>query len=310
MAIVTKTIRLLSKPADFNIGFKVFVDFRGLLSKSDYRSPLFSVLPVKLRLSTLNAEQLADPFLCVKDNCLYCFYEEKSRINPGKIRVIKYSTDGSVTYYDCDLGINSHTSFPFLYQAKSGNYMIPETATINEVALYKVVNFPQKWEKQSILLRGNFVDSHMFFYNNIYYLFTTEKISLPDSKQFDYQLMLFTSSELTSGFVSHPMNPIVKGRKFSRSGGGIIQENGNVYRVAQDCHDKYGRELNIFKINLLSLSEYKEELVAENWVSRTFGYPCGGHHLNTCEWNNQIYCAVDFNIKDSYFQRFINAILQ
>jgi hypothetical protein len=310
MTVATKIIRLLSQPIDFNIGFRIFVGFRGLFSKSVYRPAFLSVLPAKLRLTSRHAEQLADPFLCVHNDCLYCFYEEKSRTYPGKIRVVKYSTGGNATYYNCDLGINSHVSFPFVYHTEAHVYLIPETASINEVALFKAINFPVKWEKYCVLLRGNFVDSHIFFHKNIYYLFATEKISSPGSKQYDYQLMLFTSSELASGYASHPKNPIVRGKKYSRSGGSIIRENGCIYRVSQDCLDKYGREINLFKINTLSTSEYDEEMISENWVSTVLGYPHGGHHLSICEWNNQIYFAVDFNIKDSYFQRFVKPLLK
>jgi hypothetical protein len=117
---------------------------------------------------------------------------------------------------------------------------------------WKTTEIPEKWKKKSVLVSGTYVDSHILFFEDTYYLFTTRKIKLESGsiEQYDYELCLFFSDSLNTTFEPHPKNPIRTGRKYARSGGPIVLKNGKIYRIAQDCTNIYGRELHFFQINV------------------------------------------------------------
>jgi hypothetical protein len=188
--------------------------------------------------------------------------------------------------------------------------MIPETSSSQEIAIYESILFPIKWRKKKVLLSGNYVDSYVFKFQNTFYLFTTKKVKANSGKYFDYEFCIYFSDSLFGEYFPHPKNPISNSKKYSRSGGSILHFNDNLFRIAQDCKDRYGRDLHFFKINNLSKTDYHEELFLEDWVLNTFSNMDGGHHLSTCIWNNNQYIAVDFNYKDSYFQRFVNLLFK
>ncbi|MFM7154576.1 MAG: hypothetical protein ACKOZV_10675, partial [Bacteroidota bacterium] len=77
-------------------------------------------------------ELMADPFVFVKDDTIYCFYEAKNRIEPGKIRVLSIRPDKKCHVSDCELGLDCHVSYPFIFFAEQENqcYMIPETGAL------------------------------------------------------------------------------------------------------------------------------------------------------------------------------------
>jgi hypothetical protein len=308
---IKRVVRFLCNPTTTNIGIRIFITPQSVLSLSSPYTERFSLLPASFRTSPNQPEQIADPFIYLTNEGLYCFYEEKTSKSHGRIRVLIMFDDSSIEIRDCDLGLENHVSFPFIYQENKQEdriFMIPETASIREVALYRPVNFPVKWEKVQVLLRGNYVDSHLLKKDNHYYLFTTEKIDRSTSQGYSYQLNIYISDNLKGEYRPHPLNPITTGRKYSRSGGSILEENSQFYRISQDCFDSYGKEINIFKIIKLTPTEYEENLQTYNWIINKFGHNLGGHHIHTATRDNFKYFAVDFNFKDSYIQRFIKLL--
>ena len=183
--IIKSLFKILTGPRGFNFGFIIYEYFSPLFSSIIKKEKLIAIFPSSIRLNKFKEEQLADPFLLATEDSLYCFYEEKSRINPGKIRVITHSKSGNTSNNYCEFNNNSHMSFPFVFREQDFYYIIPESVALQEVAIYKPVKFPVEWEKYKILLKGNFVDSHILLHNDIYFLFSTEKIEASDKKEFE-----------------------------------------------------------------------------------------------------------------------------
>lgn len=310
--MLDKIKRVLTNASGETIGFSIYSVEGEFPNLSSINKKIVDIRPDGFRLTNRNPIQIADPFVIVVNGDKYCFFETKSPGKPGEICVLKFNDSGHFTVYSCDLQIASHVSFPFLFKDKLSDkiYLIPETAAEREVAIYESVVFPTIWHKKKVLLTGNYVDSHVFEYGHVYYLFTTEKIATEKPNYFNYQLQLYTSNQLLGNYFPHPRNPISIGRKFARSAGGIIVSGNTMFRVAQDCAHSYGRELMVMKILRLTPQEYEEELVVERWINRTFSHVTGGHHVSQAISGEQHYLAVDFNYADSYFQRFINPFLK
>jgi hypothetical protein len=313
--IITKIINIIifiSKQRETNFGIRVY-KYSGLLPL--YLKPLeviYNRKPAAIRYRVAAFELFADPFIISFDSNLFCFYEVKTRKDVGKIMVAKINQDHSYYTKVCNLGVNEHVSFPFVFKhhVDASIYMIPETAAKNEVAIYEPTDFPTDWVKKATLLYGNYVDSHIYFNMDTYYLFTTKKIKNKSSKLYDYHLCIFSSKNLFGPYSPHPLNPISVSKKHARSGGAIIKKNNCIYRVAQDCSKKYGRDLNFFEIKMLSAENYQEKACLENWINCVLNHELGGHHISECEWNQEQYIAVDLHYKDGYIQRFIKRFLK
>jgi len=65
-----------------------------------------------------------------------------------------------------------HLSYPFLIEHDDELWMIPESSGNRDVALYKCVGFPNKWERHATLLSGlELADATITRHNGMHYLF-------------------------------------------------------------------------------------------------------------------------------------------
>ena len=91
---------------------------------------------------------LADPFLMVWGNALYIFLESQSPRHQGKI--IGYRTTDLNNYKSLGtiLEEDHHLSYPFVFNYDDSQYLIPESESAGEVALYKFEDFPYRRDRQ------------------------------------------------------------------------------------------------------------------------------------------------------------------
>ncbi|HEY5587891.1 MAG TPA: glycosyl transferase [Candidatus Paceibacterota bacterium] len=232
----------------------------------------------------------ADPFLFVKDEILYLFYEEqKTTFGKGVIKFIETTNLSDWSKPKVVLEENFHLSFPFVFRSGEDLYMIPETAENNSIRLYKPNIDLTKWTYFQTILSGHkYFDSSIIEYNSTFYLFTTI-ISANI-----YTLKLYFSDSLDNTWVEHPCSPICIGNKASRNGGSVIKYNNVLYRPAQNCEKIYGEKLAIYKINELTKTNYKEKLLYKDVFSKQIPfYSIGGHHFNHVIFQNEIIVASD-----------------
>ena len=255
---------------------------------------IFRIVP-KIR-SKLNAVlTMADPFLLIYKDELFLFYEEKSELNNGIIKA--YKTDDLKVWHDLGVILSEpfHLSFPFIFKFEDGIYLMPETSESRNLCLYHFTDFPYGCTLNRNLMSGDdYVDSHILKHDDIFYLFTNNK---------NDELRLFYSIDLIK-WTLHPKSPIVKGRKFSRSGGSIIEVNDKQYRVAQDNTYAYGNNFNVFEITRLSLTEYEESLVEENVIKKDQKWNReGGHHFNSIFFKDRYISVFDGKKRVSNFEK-------
>lgn len=254
----------------------------------------------KVRNSKIHTHTNADPFLFVEEDNLYLFYECQNVDEKGYIRAKK--TTDLINFIDlgCVLKENFHLSYPFVFRCKSSIFMVPETSNANEIMLYKFSEFPNKLEKQKTLLIGKYSDTSLFFYNKIWFLFTTS----------DQGLEIYYSKDLENdSFVAHPSNPITNNLKFNRNGGGVLMIKNVLYRIAQDCSVEYGKNVNILKISELTTNLYKEVLLRENYLKcdQEFNLK-GSHHLSIADFKGDKIIAVDGKHEDYLLNKFFSLL--
>lgn len=237
----------------------------------------------------------ADPFLAVKDDTLYLFYEEYHYRGRGIIKMI--STDDLVTWTDPKVVLSEdfHLSYPWVFEYDRQWYMIPETSAAHEVRLYKAVNNElDRFEYAKTILTHDdedeipspdFCDSSIIEREGVFYLFTTVNHGKGN------ELHLYYSACFDGGYQEHPQSPLVIDDKMGRNGGSLIEHGGALYRFAQDCVGEYGKDIRLLKVKSLSKTGYEECVSQENVL--TGNGLSAGHQYNFVDFKGRWVVAVD-----------------
>lgn len=245
----------------------------------------------------------ADPFLSVKDDTLYLFYEEYRYRAKGIIKMTSTQDLISWSHPRVVLEQEFHLSYPWVFQHNDQWYMIPETSATHEIRLYKAVdNSLNRFEYLKTLLAhdGNdqypltdYCDSSIVEKNGTFYLFTTLHHGAGN------ELHLFYSDALDGNYTPHPMSPVVVNDECGRNGGHLLEHDGALYRFAQNCNGGYGNNISIFEVAELSHSQYKEALVQKDALTQA-GFSAG-HQYNFVKFRNKYIIAIDQKRRFPFF---------
>ena len=237
----------------------------------------------------------ADPFLVVKDDTLYLFYEEYRYRDKGIIKMI--STCDLVTWSKPKVVLDEdfHLSYPWVFQHEGHWYMMPETSAVHEVRLYRAVNNQLDHFEyvKTILSRDaedgfpvmDYCDSSIVNKDGKFFLFTT----LNQGK--GNELYLYYSDSLDGEYTPHPQSPLIVSDKYGRNGGSLLQHDAVLYRFAQDCDGEYGNNVHLFKVNTLTRNQYKESVFQEDVLTRQ-GL-LAGHQYNFVYFKGKFIVTID-----------------
>jgi len=165
-----------------------------------------------------------------------------------------------------------HFSYPATICIEGGHYMIPEVSEWSAPKIFQLG--PQSAEaigRLNVESAPKLIDPTLYkAADGRIYLFAN------DGDAGDGVLRLWVSRSLFDQFAEHPLSPVLISPAGSRMGGAIIETNGRLYRVGQDCRNEYGDGLLLFAITDLSGESYHEELCAD----LRFTSKRGPHTLN------------------------------
>jgi hypothetical protein len=235
----------------------------------------------------------ADPFLYVHRGELFLFNEAMAANGPAWIE--GYKTNDLVRF--APLGVvlkeQGHLSYPFVFKARSGIFMIPESLYSREVRLYRFNRFPKDLRMVRTLLAGDYVDTSAIEIDGTWFVFTT---SLSGG------LQLFLTDDIVSGPLSiHPSSPVTVDPRFARCGGVPVKVGRKLYRLAQNCAETYGRNLNVMEIKEISRTEYNESPVKENIFGLDKSWnSLGSHHVSLASFKGQTIIAIDGQEPDHF----------
>lgn len=225
-----------------------------LVDPEEVSNPVLSATDV----NDIDAKFVADPFMVISNGKYYMFFEVMNRESGQGDIGYATSPDGRKwNYGKIIIDEYFHLSYPYIIEWDSCYYIIPESAEDLSVRLYKAISFPEKWEYIGNLLTGfPFTDPSIFYYQDKWWMFV--------SSTEHNVLNLYYSKDLLSGWIPHPMNPIVNLNKtISRPGGRVFFYNEKLYRLTQDDYPYYG--IQVFAVEITKLSE---ELYEENIKSK------------------------------------------
>lgn len=222
-------------------------------------------------------EFYADPIGFVRDGRPVVFCEHLDyRDGRGSIRAFDAGVPELV--HSVDIGPPVHLSYPYLIETEGVLYCIPESCEANEVALYEVERFPDRWRRIATLIEGiPLIDVTPFRYGDRWWL----GASLPMSRGANCELHLYHADSLAGPWQPHAANPVKVDVRSARPGGTPFWKDGCLYRPAQDCSATYGRRVVINRIRRLTPLAFEEEPVAVVDPPTTGPYTIGLHTVST-----------------------------
>lgn len=229
----------------------------------------------------------ADPFLYEYDNQTYVFYEEVSKKRAlGSIAFCTF--DGNSFSEPQTLHLensNTHYSYPFVFYWNNSHYLLTENYVSGRLILYRATEFPHGWEATATLLEEPVVDPTLVFYKEKFWLFYTKQGN--DREHTDLYLSYADAPE--GPWIPHPQNPVKKDNTSARPAGKLFEQNGVLYRPAQNCTIAYGHHVVLNEVTELSETSFNERKAA--LVGPLFAQPYsqGLHTVNS----NGKYTVID-----------------
>lgn len=274
--------------------FEINIFIKDVLTAQTLKS--LSGKPIK-RLKTIcglnpNPEHTkADPFLFVHGDRLFMFYETAGhKLGHGVITMISTTDLCKWTKPKIVLQEPFHLSYPFIFEQDGVIYMMPESGAGGQLRLYRATDISlTRFEMVTSVLEGRYLDSVLLKQDGKYFLFSSTE---PEFRQ--YVLHLFCSDTLEGPYTEHPMSPICYDTEYSRSGGRIIEVDGKICRVSQDCSSDYGDNVSLLSIDRLTPTEYEESVFCRNVFNRSCEpFKGGGHHLTCVKFKGKYIIATD-----------------
>lgn len=203
----------------------------------------------------------ADPFPIEWDDRRFVFFEDYVYANGrAHISMMEVGGDGSWSDPIQVMDPGYHVSYPFMFEWQGELLMIPETVDQRRVELWRCVRFPDRWERDRVLLDGvRAVDATLAEIDEQWCMFVN--IAVEGSRDFE-ELHLFTAADPRGPWLPHRCNPVKSDVRSSRPAGRLFQWNGTWHRPAQDGSGRYGRAVAINRIRHMDSSRFEEDVVA------------------------------------------------
>lgn len=225
---------------------------------------------------------LADPFLFYEDDIYYLFFEHQGEEGPAKIGLFQ-SPDGLNYSFKGDVIDESfHLSFPQIFKYKQDYYILPESAAINQVILYKAINFPMEWKISDTLIKNIKLKDPA--------ILMTDTMNLITGIDENWNQQIFKSDSLFGKWDRDASFKIKKGNEI-RPGGNFFSVKGEWFIPFQNNKEGYGTGVSLYNLRekkfekVLSNQLYKSDSI--KWFGR------GMHHLNMNKINGKYYAVYD-----------------
>ena len=217
----------------------------------------------------------ADPFVLFKNNKYYVYYEELDKNKGyGTINCMVFDQKMKVLSNDIVIDDGIHFSFPYLIEEGGEIYMLPETSKKNELALYKAIEFPLRWEKESVMLELPAMDSILFKEEGSWHLLYS------DANRDDGSLFYRKSNDLNVSWGYQEEFFLRKDLNNTRAAGGIINFKGKRYRPTQKCDIYYGEAVVLNEIDFSNNQLKENEVKLIHYNNR---FVRGFHTISSCE---------------------------
>ncbi len=243
----------------------------------------------------------ADPFPIRVGNDWYIFHEELP-FATGKGRIVVTVVDGAgkavgpIPVLEQDY----HMSYPFVFQWDGEWFMIPQTAS-RRIELYHCVRFPSQWNLERVLIRDiTASDPTLACLHGRWWLFAN--VPAYGTTWHHDELHLFHADSPLGPWAPHRNNPVKSDVRSARPAGRIFERDGQFYRPAQDCSQRYGYAVSINRILSLDRETY-QEVEVDRIVPNGSPNVIGVHTFNRADDMTVIDCLVRSNKISAFLRR-------
>lgn len=254
-------------------------------------NPLREIRPSKInifshdslnKLTGNSTRFLADPFLYYEEEIYYIFFEHQGKAGPAKIGLLKSNDGFNYSYEGNVINENFHLSFPQVFKYEEEYYILPESAAIGHVVLYKAINFPYEWEISDTLIRNIRLKDPA--------ILLSDSLNLITGIDENWTQQIFKSDSLLGNWNKVNSFKSRKGNEI-RPAGNFFSMNGEWYLPFQNNKEGYGTGVSLYKLK----KEKFEKVIPDqlfksksiSWFSR------GMHHLNINKLEDSFYVVYD-----------------
>jgi hypothetical protein len=198
----------------------------------------------------------ADPFPIEREGKHWLFVQEiPPGTSKGRITCVEILDTGHPGKPRVAIDEPYHLAYPCVFEHEGDCFLLPDTAANNTVSLYRVIQFPHRWELVSYLAEGKAVSGTTpLFLDGLWYFFTS-------TKEIGRETFLFYSEKLEGPWRYHPANPICSDACRARAAGALFYRGGKLIRPSRDCSPGEGRSIAFNEVTLLSPGEYADRVV-------------------------------------------------
>lgn len=214
----------------------------------------------------------ADPFPVIRDGKTYIFVENFCHKDGyGHIAVMEFDQNGRPGAVRPVLNLESHLSYPFVFEAEGEMWMMPESSTKRNLVLYRAVHYPDKWEPEATLLEGMEVsDATLVKHQGKWWMMASVR---DEGGSYSDMLHIWSAANFRGPWQPHGANPLLIDAARARPAGSVFSLNGKLMRPVQDCTSYYGKSVTMMEITRLDDSGFAQSEVSvlkagPNWAGR------------------------------------------
>jgi len=250
VSIAKEIYRLCCYAPHWHVGWR-FNDNAGVWQTKDLSGPGWTVL------GDPGNHFYADPFPITWRGRTFVFFEDLDhRVGKGIISAIEFGDTGPIGEVVPVLEEPWHLSYPFLIEDDGELWMIPESSLNGDVALYRCVRFPDRWERHATLLSGlELADATITRHNGLHYLFGAWR---DGTGGYSDSLAIYYAEHLLGPWLPHASNPVLIDRASTRPAGNFVTIDDKLWRPVQDCAAGYGAGLALAEIVELSPTTFRQ----------------------------------------------------
>lgn len=204
----------------------------------------------------------ADPFLVEYRGEMYLF-AELFLFRSERCGVIGYCRwDGNgFSGWTISMDKHWHLSYPNVFVHDNMLYMIPESYQREDISLYVLDEFPDKWKRVGTIVDNTLsVDTTLVKIKDELYMYTFEPSFVQDGGSlFLYRI----KGELQqNNIICEKIDKISEKKDCSRPAGNLfVSDEGALIRPAQNCQNGYGNGISFMAVDSF-VPVYKEHIVS------------------------------------------------
>lgn len=201
----------------------------------------------------------ADPFAIERDGAVTLFVEEFDyRRGKGVISAVGFGPDGPHGRPEPVLELDTHLSYPFVFEADGAVWMIPESHASGTIDLYRATDFPRGWIHEAVLVdRVVAGDATLLRHEGRWWLFATVR---EGGGSYSDTLHLWHAQDFRGPWTPHARNPVLIDVGSARAAGPIVARDGALIRPVQDCRQGYGAALGLARILRLDEAGFSQSV--------------------------------------------------